>query len=143
MNKIYELKDKVFKEIENFDFEHGSAAHLEQLTTIGKNLCKMAKAMEEEGGYSERGMSYARGGSSRGGSYDGGSYDGSYESGSYEGNSYARGRRNAPRDSMGRYSGEGYSRHGSMAEELRNLAGTAPEHMKREMERLAEKLEQQ
>ena len=142
MSKLYEKMEKVKRDIEDFDYDHGSAAEFERLTTIGKNLCKMVKAEEEQGGYSERGMSYARGGSYRGGSYDGGSYDGSYESGSYEGNSYARGRRNAPRDSMGRYSGEGYSRHGSMAEELRNLAGTAPEHMKREMERLAEKLEQ-
>ena len=44
---------------------------------------------------------------------------------------------------MGRYSGEGYSRHGDMAEELRGLMNDAPEHIKRDMQRLLEKLEDQ
>lgn len=67
-------------------------------------------------------------------------YMGSY--GSYRDGSYARGRRNAPRDSMGRYSGErGYSRAG-LADELRGLMHNAPdERTRQEIQRLADKLE--
>ena len=59
------------------------------------------------------------------------------------GNSYA-GRRNARRDSMGRYSGErGYSMDASaMAEDLRDLMQQAPnEHIKGEFRRLIDKVE--
>ena len=77
---------------------------------------------------------------------NGGSYrnDGSYRGG-YRGGSYARGRGgNARRDSMGRYSRyDGYSRHGDMAEELRGMMDDAPnEAIKREIQRLVEKVEQ-
>ena len=67
-------------------------------------------------------------------------YMGNY--GSYRDGSYARGRRNAPRDSMGRYSGErGYSRAG-LADELRGLMHDAPdERTRQEIQRLADKLE--
>jgi hypothetical protein len=67
-------------------------------------------------------------------------YMGGY--GSYRDGSYARGRRNAPRDSMGRYSGErGYSRAG-LADELRGLMHDAPdERTRQEIQRLADKLE--
>lgn len=69
-------------------------------------------------------------------------YMGSYNGGSYRDGSYARGRRNAPRDSMGRYSGErGYSRAG-LADELRGLMHDAPdERTRQEIQRLADKLE--
>ena len=67
-------------------------------------------------------------------------YMGNY--GSYRDGSYARGRRNAPRDSMGRYSGErGYSRAG-LADELRGMMHDAPdERTRQEIQRLADKLE--
>lgn len=67
-------------------------------------------------------------------------YMGGY--GSYRDGSYARGRRNAPRDSMGRYSGErGYSRAG-LADELRGMMHDAPdERTRQEIQRLADKLE--
>lgn len=67
-------------------------------------------------------------------------YMGGY--GAYRDGSYARGRRNAPRDSMGRYSGErGYSRAG-LADELRGLMHDAPdERTRQEIQRLADKLE--
>lgn len=56
--------------------------------------------------------------------------------------SYA-GRRNARRDSMGRYSGErGYSRDGGMVEELRELMEDAPdERTRQEFQRFIQKLE--
>jgi len=74
---------------------------------------------------------------------DGVSYDG--------GSSYARGRgRNAMRDSMGRYSSRGYSRddggysnHGDMVSELRDLMHNAPDDRTRqEMQRLIDRMEQ-
>lgn len=88
---------------------------------------------EDDGGYSGRyiprmvgyydpriGMSYAsdgRGGNQGGSSSRGGN---SYEAGS----SYARGRRNALRDSMGRYSGnDGYSYAAEMDSVMRDLEG--------------------
>lgn len=66
-----------------------------------------------------------------------------YNSRDMRGNSYA-GRRNARRDSMGRYSGErGYSMDASaMAEDLRDLMQQAPnEHIKGEFRRLIDKVE--
>ena len=61
---------------------------------------------------------------------------------SYRGGSYA-GRRNARRDSMGRYSGErGYSRDGGMVEELRGLMEDAPdERTRQEFQRFIQKIE--
>ena len=60
---------------------------------------------------------------------------------SYRG-SYARGRRNARRDSMGRYSGDGYSRDGGMVEELRSLMEEAPdERTRQEFQRFIQKIE--
>ena len=60
---------------------------------------------------------------------------------SYRG-SYARGRRGASRDSRGRYSGEGYSRHGDPAEMLREVMEQAPdEQTRRELERIMQKME--
>lgn len=79
----------------------------------------------------------------RSGYHDGVSYDG--------GSSYARGRgRNANRDSMGRYSSRGYSRdddgysnHGNIVDELRELMHNSPdEHTRKEMQRLIERMEQ-
>lgn len=58
--------------------------------------------------------------------------------------SYARGRRNARRDAMGRYSSErGYSRAGEFADKIEELMDSAHnEQIKREMQKLAEKAEQ-
>ena len=137
MDKLYELKDKLCEELDEMAGKPLNAQNLDliyKLASAAKNVEKVLMA-KEEGGYSDRSYrsGYCRGGD--GGSYDSGSYD--------EGGSYARGRMRAPRDSMGRYSGEGYSRHGDMAEELRHLMNDAPEHVKRDMQRLLDKLEEQ
>lgn len=96
------------------------------------------------GGSSRRGGGSSREGSSReggGSSREGGS---SYEGGG--GSSYARGRgRNARRDSMGRYSSDGYSMGGSeeLVEELRDLMQDAPDDRTRqEFQKFIQKLEQ-
>ena len=73
-----------------------------------------------------------------------GSYRGSYDRGGM-GGSYARGRRNARRDSMGRYSSDGSYRYsgGNMIDDLRDLMNDAPDNETRqEMQRLIQKLEQ-
>ena len=56
--------------------------------------------------------------------------------------SYARGRRNAKRDTMGRYSSNGYS-YGSdeMVDQLEDLMADAPEQVKQDIQRLINKVE--
>lgn len=116
MTELYELKDMLCKELEEYGGKtEMSAGDLNTIDTLAhalKNLDKIIEAKEDEG-YSGR-------------------YDGS--------NSYARYRK---RDSMGRYSREGYSRAaGDMADRVRSLAAEAPdETTRREMERMASKME--
>lgn len=142
MQKLYELKEKLCKELESYAEESVSASTLKEIDTLAhavKNICKIIEAKEMEGysgaeGGSYRGSSYG-GGSYRGGSYaqGGGSYRGSYEGSmesrwedpmaqdSYEGSSYARGRgRGARRDSMGRYSRDD-GKHKKVVDELKEL----------------------
>ena len=112
----------------------GDADYMDKLTHILKSVkgvIKMEEESEMDDGYSER--MYSRG-YDRGGSYRG----------SYDGGSYGRGRMNARRDSMGRYSSnDGYSRGGSMVDELRDLMQDAPdEQTRQEMQRLIQKMEQ-
>lgn len=131
MHDLYKLKEDLVKELENLGKQGVSKSSLEmvdKLAHAAKNVAKVIECCEEEqysnamGGYSRgysRGMSYA----------DGGSYamdptqdfvrpDGSYRDG---GMSYARGRRNAPRDAMGRYSGAEGSVDEKTKEELMKL----------------------
>ena len=100
-----------------------SSGDLDTIDKLTHSLASIKKIMAfmEDDGYS---------------GYDGGSYRSSYRG------SYARGRRNAPRDSMGRYSGEyGYSRT-NLADKMRELMADAPDDRTRqEMQRMVEKLE--
>lgn len=138
MNELYELKEMLMKELKEYgskgELSAGTLDIVDKLTHTVKNLCKIIEEYEEpeySGNYPY--MSYD------GRSYnDGRSYRGSYR----DGMSGARGRMNARRDSMGRYSGErGYSRTG-LADELRGLMTDAPdERTRQEIQRLADKLE--
>lgn len=97
------------------DLTKGEIEYGDILAHFGKNLMKMEDHRN----------------SSRSGSYD-------------DGNSY-RGRRNARRDSMGRYSKDGYSRAAAedMANTLKAMMKDAPDdNIKRDMERLVERMEQ-
>lgn len=93
--------------------------YLDMLAHTKKNLLKTDEMMEGEGeysGYSRRGGSYARG----------------------------RGR-NAKRDRMGRYSSDGgYSMAAEdMAEELRSMAGEAPnDRIRAELQNMSRRIEQ-
>ena len=89
--------------------------YADTLAHLKKNLMK-AEEMELENEYSQRGYTVRT-------------------MPTYYGNSYA-GRRNAKRDSMGRYSRSGED----MARQLRDMADSAPEEMRGEIHRLADKM---
>jgi hypothetical protein len=122
MHELYELKEMLCKELEEIggkgELTAGSLETVDTLAHALKNIDKIIESKEDE-------------------EYSGRYYDGSYN------RSYARGRTNARRDSMGRYSREGYSRAaGDMADRMRSLASDAPdETTRREMERMADKME--
>lgn len=147
MHEIYELKEMLMKELEEYgrkgELTGGSLEIVDKLAHAIKNLCKIIEAEEGDeysmaGGGSYRGGGSNRGGSNRG-SYRGG---GSNRGGSYEG-SYARRRR----DSMGRYSREGgYSREGDVeeiVESIREMMQELPPEIQREAQQFVAKLEQQ
>lgn len=124
--------------------KNGKFKSREEIDSIGK-LIDMTKDAYciwdmEESMYGEDGMSYARDGRSmnRGNSYH---YDG--------GDSYARGRRNARRDSMGRYSRNSYrggystTSKDDYVEHLRDMMEDAPDDQTRQsIQRMIQKMEQ-
>ncbi len=128
MHKLCEYIDDELMELERkaAKGQKLNAAEIEygdKLAHFKKSLLTN-EAMEGEGEYSgygmnDRGGSYARGGR------------GSYAQ------SYAR-----RRDSMGRYSSDGYSRDGEMISELRQLMEDAPdERTRQEFQRFISKIE--
>lgn len=154
INELHELCETMGNELADVNekirnaggkMSAGDLEVADKLTHAIKSI-KTTIAMMEDEGYSGN---YPDG---MGGSYDGNSYRYSREGGAYRGNnhgsyrgSYARGRgANARRDSMGRYSSRGYSRDGDLVDQLHDLMQDAPnENIKREMQKLAEKIEQQ
>lgn len=126
MNEIYELKERLLKELEEYgrkgDLSTGSLDVVDKLAHTVKNLCKILEESDE--GYSN-GMRYT----------DGRMYT--------DGRSYARGRTgNVRRDNMGRYSRNGYSYDGEdMVDQLRDLMADAPDHVKSDIQRLINKVE--
>lgn len=101
MHELYELKEKLMRELEDYSkngkFSKDDVEAIKYITSAIDHICNI---IENEDEYSNTGMmgggpySYADGG--RGGNRGN------------RGRSYARGRgRNARRDSMGRYSSEG------------------------------------
>lgn len=112
MKHLEELKESIKRELEKFakqgDVSVGTLEKIHKLSDTYKNLCKIEMLEEEsDGGYSE-----ARGGRTRYSYAMGGS---SYDDDMMYSERRGRGR-NAKRDAMGRYSGDGgyeggYSRH--------------------------------
>lgn len=135
MHKIYELKDKLCEELEEYGdkkLDAGNLAVIDSLSHTIKNLDKIIEKYEDED-YSS--------------AYDDGMMVGPYERGGNRyGSRYAmargdgRGRgRNARRDSMGRYSSDSRM----MVDELRELMNDAPDERTRmEFKRFIEKMEQ-
>ena len=142
MHELYELKEKLMSELEEYgkqDLTAGSLEVVDKLSHSIKNICKIIEAYEmEEEGQSMRGGSYRN-------SYERGRRDGNY---SRTGGSYARGRGgNARRDSMGRYArDDGYSRADGvedLVEEIRSMMQELPQNLQMDAQRFVQKLEQE
>lgn len=121
MDKLYDLKEMLCKELEEYgqkELTAGSLDVVDKLAHAVKNINKIIEAYEEEEYSNAGGGSYARGGNRGGRSYRGYSREG----GSYRGGSYAQ-----RRDSMGRY-----SRDDGMIMELRELMKDAPDDRTRQ-----------
>ncbi|MBP5728769.1 MAG: hypothetical protein J6Y48_16985 [Clostridia bacterium] len=159
MHELYELKEKLMKELNEYASQEMSAGSLEvidKLTHAIKNICKIIEAAEEEeysgrgqgGGNYSRNYRYSREGMGGGRyAYEGGQGGGGSRY-SREGGSYARGRGgNARRDSMGRYSSEGgYSRADGLdglVEDIRSMMQELPQGVQQDAQRFVQKLEQQ
>lgn len=145
MHELYELKEKLMKELEEYaqngKFSKEDAESIKYIASAIDHICNIVERAEDEE-YSQRGSRY---------SYEGGQGGGRGYSRNYrysrEG-SYARGRgRNAPRDSMGRYSREGgYSRADGveeMVESIRGMMQELPQEVQQDAQRFVQKLEQQ
>lgn len=140
MHKLKDIKEKMIEKIEEIYKDHptletAALQYIDTLAHAAKNIAKICES-EEDGEYSSRGMSRAM----RPVVFDGRSYDGDA---SYGGEAYARGRRNARRDSMGRYSREeGYSRGTwDMVDQIEDLIREAPdEQTRQELQRIAGKM---
>jgi len=139
MHELYELKEKLMKELEEYGKQELTAGSLEvvdKLSHAVKNICKIIEAYEmEEEGNSMRGNRY---------SYErmGGRY--SYtDDGRIRGEgSYARGRTgNVRRDSMGRYSrADGVE---VLVESVRDMMQELPQNLQMDAQRFIQKLEQE
>jgi len=127
MHKLYELKEKLVRELEDFagkDINGSSLQTIDTLAHAAKNLCKIIESADEE--YSEDGGSSYRRGYSR----DGGS-------------SYRRGGSSYRRDSRGRYSSNNYyNANDEMVDKLDELMELVPEEMRGEIQRFKSKVEQ-
>lgn len=139
MDALYDLKDKLCQELEEYgdkELSAGSLSTIDSLAHTIKNLDKIIEKYEEDdysgaydGSYDDGNMNRNMNGTSR--RYSMRRYSGA------RGDGRGRGR-NAKRDSMGRYSSDGRM----MAQELRELMEDAPnEHIKMEMQKLIQKVE--
>lgn len=114
--------------------------YADTLAHLKKSLLTNDAMEESEGGYSSRYNMIPR----YGYAYEGRSYnDGMSRGDGYGGMSNA-GRMNARRDSMGRYSRDGYSYHddmGALLDDMRGMLDKLPEDRRRKAERLIDELD--
>ena len=146
MHKIMKLKENLLEELGEYsgkkEYSMDDLVSIKYLSSAIDHMCNVVKDAEEEE-YSNRSYrsmrsdrSYYDGDMSGRRSYD----DGMSREGYDNRMSGARGRRNAPRDGMGRYSGDGYSRAEDMAVKIRDLMRDAPDDETRnELHRLADR----
>lgn len=135
MHELTELKKKLIRELEEYSqngkFSKEDVETIKYMASAVDHLCNIL--MDEDGEYSNRGDGYSN-------RNDGMSRN-------YGGGSYARGRgRNARRDSMGRYSNEGYSRTDGVEElvdNVRNMMQDLPQNLQIDAKRFIQKLEQE
>ena len=143
MHELYDLKEKLMKELNQYASEEMSAGSLEVIDKLShaiKNICKIIESAEDEEYSGDYSRDYSREYSRNRNRY-------AYEGGQGGGrNSYARGR-NARRDSMGRYSREGgYSRTDGMdglVNEIRSMMQELPQNVQQDAQRFVQKLEQE
>lgn len=142
INELYELCETISREIAKAnekiraaggELSGGDYDTIDKITHALKSLKATIKMMEDEdGGYSGDDGSYRR--------------EGGYNRRAYGGNSrgwsYARGRGgNTSREGMSR--NRGYSRDADIASRLQDMMQYAPnDQVRREMQRLAEKIEE-
>ena len=136
MHKLYDLKEMLVEELEHQAEKELTRESLELIDTLahaGKNVCRLIEDCEKD-----EGGSYAM----PDGSYDGSmvGYRSRYYGGGANGRAQASFRRSMARDSMGRYSRDGYSRGGEYAERLKRMADNLPENMRGEILRMAEEM---
>lgn len=136
MDALYDLKDKLCQELEEYgdkELSAGSLSTIDSLAHTIKNIDKIIEKYEEDdysGAYDDGNMNRNMNGTSR-----------RYSMRRYsEARGDGRGRgRNARRDSMGRYSSD----NRMMVDELRELMNDAPDERTRmEFKRFIEKMEQ-
>lgn len=144
MHELYELRDNLCNKLKEYgkkqEISGQSLEIVDKLAHTIKNIDKIIERHEEQ-----YGMSSMDGGSYRNGR---GEYRGTYE-GSYDGMStrgrasYERGRgSNARRDSMGRYSSDGYSGSEEMVSDLREMMKDSPDEKTRmEFQKFISKIE--
>ena len=157
MHKLIEYICDELEELERKADKEGKLSMAEvqygdMLAHFKKNLLKSEEMLEESdysmaGGGSGNRYRYSREGSYAGGGQGGnrGGRGGNSREGGGGNYTYARGRgRNARRDSMGRYSREGYSMEGDeMVEQLQEMMQEAPdEQTRQEFQRFIQKIEQ-
>lgn len=139
MHELYELKEKLMKELEDYGQKELSAGSLEVVDKLShsiKNICKIIESYEmEEEGNSMRGNNRY-------------SYNRRYTYEDGNGRSYARGRTgNVRRDSMGRYSRtDSYSRTDGiqeLVEGVRDMMQDLPQNLQMDAQRFIQKLEQE
>jgi hypothetical protein len=127
MHEIYELKDKLCKELEEYGakdkMDVGTLDVVDKLAHTIKNLDKIIEKYEDD--------------------YSGDVYDDADRRHPMRGYSRARGRMNARRDSRGRYSSRMYSGDTSMiVQELKELKEDAPDEQTRmEFDKFIRKME--
>lgn len=136
---IHEAKDKLRRS--GTSVSPADADYLDKLTHSLKSIKTTVAMMEseDEGGYSGRNPMMPR----YGYTYEGDGSRGMSRSDGYGGMSRA-GRMNAKRDSMGRYSRDGYSYADSidgLVDEMRGMMGDLPEEKRREVERFVNKMD--
>lgn len=125
MEELYKLKEMLCDELEQYgrkgELTTGSLDVVDKLAHAMKSIATVIEMEEAEGEYSQS---------------DGGRYN-------MRGNSYARRGGNTRRNSMGRYSREGYSGAvDDMVDKLNDLMQDAPnEDVRHEIKRLVSKVE--
>lgn len=134
MKKLYELKEKLMRELEELSMQDtmnmSTLDTIDKLSHTIKNLCKIIE--DAEGGSYSR--AYSRG-------YSQMDYpEASYGMMPYSYDDRGRGTQ-AQRDSMGRYSSRGYSRNG-MADNIRSLMAEAPdERTRQDLQRIMDRMD--